>query len=161
MVTDGDGRRAEDIIKDVLAREAPEELARFDLVSAAFFEDPERALRASPRRDKPAGFGVSELHTLIAIVLLNAFYALLADQAKDASARAGKGAWRWLKSRRKPRAGREVLEGRVADTDENARAIGEHVSMTFIELGGDPDTAARISAVVIEVFRKTGDDSSG
>lgn len=162
MVTgDGAGRRAEDIIKDVLAREAPAELAHFDLVSGAFFEDPARALSAGAGRDKPAGYGVAEIHTLVTLVLLNVFYAVLADQAKDASVRAGKGAWRWLKSRRHPPGDRDrVLDARVAATDQNVRLIEEHVSVTVIELGGDSDTAARISAVVIDVIRKT-DDSPG
>lgn len=161
MVTGNDetSRRAEDVIKHVLAREAPQELANFDLISAAFFEDPERALRTRPGRDKPAAYGAAEVYHLVTLVLLDAFCALLADQAKDTVVRAGKGTWRWLKSRRRSRPGRdEVLDTRVAATEENARLLGEHVFAASIELGADADTALRIKVVVIDVVRKAGDD---
>lgn len=158
----GTDRRAEDVIKDIVGAVAPGELDHFDLISTAFFENPERALRGSPGRDKPAGYDVSELQVLVTMVVLNAFYSLLADQAKDASVRAGKGAWRWLKSRRKARpaqsAQNETLDAPVAPTQENADRLAEDAYTTLIKLGGSPDTAARVRVVIIDAVLGANSD---
>ena len=164
----GEGRRAEDVIKAIVGTVAPGELDQFDLISTAFFENPERALRGSPGRDKPAGYDVSELQVLVTMVVLNAFYSLLADQAKDASVRAGKGAWRWLKSRRKARPGQDgrtgqnaqnaTLDAPVAATQENADRLAEDAYTTLIKLGGSPDTAARVHVVIIDVILGANSD---
>jgi hypothetical protein len=155
-------RRAEDVIKDIVGAVAPGELDQFDLISTAFFENPERALRGSPGRDKPAGYDVSELQMLVTMVVLNAFYSLLADEAKDASVRAGKGAWRWLKSRRKRKrkaeGQKETLDAPVAATQENASRLAEDAYTTMIKLGGSPDTAARVRVVIIDVVLGANSD---
>ena len=150
--------QVEDLIKRVVSVVAPAEVDRFDQISATFFADPARAMDDRPGRDKPTGFGLTEIHTLVTVVLLNVFYELVSDQVKEAAGRAATRAWRRLGFRRRPRlTGPEVLNGRVAKTRVAARLIEERLSVTTTRVNGDV-SVMEAARVIVELIAQAGDD---
>jgi hypothetical protein len=59
-----------ELARDVVARAAPTELPLYPAITAAYLEDPDRAVAAAESRDDPLGFGAEAAAALITPVAL-------------------------------------------------------------------------------------------
>jgi hypothetical protein len=78
------------VARDLVARTAPQELPLFRATSAAYLDDPERVLRATPPKDEVLGFGLEAVVVFLtpaALEVAKAVVTFLVSQVRGAVAK--------------------------------------------------------------------------
>ena len=125
-----------DVSRRVVAQAAPEELALFRPISAEYFKDPDRALKAESGGDEALGFGVADgaiLLTPYVLAVTKEVVAFLYEQVK--------------KSAREQSA--PLIADWVARLFGQGRPASEHA-----EVGGPPSLSREQLARVRELARE-------
>jgi len=157
-------RRVEDLARAVVAAVAPEEIAFFDDLCAAFFDDPVEALQPPDHTEEPLAGGLSETVNLVTPLVLAALSGVVSDTIKDATGeaiRAGRRrVSRWRRKRRH-QAGGEPDPRHAPVPELDAAAVGQvraDIEKLAIRLGIPGD---RIGEITITVEAKLARDDTG
>jgi len=142
-------RLIRDVVRDAVARLAPDELDDFELVVRTFEASPDAARRgvrvASAPRDEATGFGVE----LAAQALSSLAMAVALDVSKDLVKEGGKSVWRWWRVRRAAPAPTDATPV-LAEGDRDRAVTTATASATA--LGASPAQADAVARAVIDCW---------